>query len=281
MAMEAHVDEIVEFAELGEFINRPLRTYSTGMKARLAFAMITQINPEILIIDEALSVGDAAFSVKAGKRIVQLCARGVIVLLVSHSMQSVRDLCNRCLWLSGGRLIMDGPPDKVTRAYAESVREADEAEHIARFRNLVGVRNSFPECGLSALQVTSLDQNIMRLVSGAPLRISCEVQEAEGEIGGVFLLRCIRLDGASICEHQINATAGSVRQTLQISYPKFNLAPGLYRFQLEWLDAAGSQRAEAATVLEVIAEDVPTGGRPVLLGVGDIESEKITEGTKC
>lgn len=281
MAMEAHVDEIVEFAELGEFINRPLRTYSTGMKARLAFAMITQINPEILIIDEALSVGDAAFAVKAGKRIAQLCARGVIVLLVSHSMQSVRDLCNRCLWLSGGRLIMDGPPDKVTRAYAESVREADEAEHSAQFHSLVGVRNSLSECGLSELQMTSLGRNIKRLVSGAPLRISCNVQQSEAEIGGVFLLRCIRLDGASICEHRVNVTANSVMQILQISYPKFNLSPGLYRFQLEWLDTAGSQRAEAVTVLEVIAEDVPTGGRPVLLGVGDIESEKIKEGTKC
>jgi hypothetical protein len=129
--------------------------------------------------------------------------------------------------------------------------------------------------------MTSLDENITRLVSGAPLSISCKVQQSEADIGGVFLLSCKRLDGALICEHRVSAPDNSLWRTLQVNYPKCNLAPGLYRFQLEWLDTAGSQRAEAATVLEVIAEDVPTGGCPVLLGVGDVESEKIKEGAKC
>lgn len=279
--MDADVEAIIEFAELGKFIDLPLRTYSTGMKARLAFAMITQINPEILIIDEALSVGDAAFSVKAGKRIAQLCAQGAIVLIVSHSMQSIRELCNRCLWLNQGRLLMDGPPEEVTRAYLESVKDADEADHVIRFRSLVGVQSWSPGFGLSELRSASGDQDVKRLVSGSPLSIYCEWQQPEAETCGSFVLRCVRLDGALICEHPVVVSTSAKDRKLCMTYPKFNLAPGLYRMHFAWLDTAGALRAESATVLEVIAEEVPTGGRPVLLNVGDIESLKISEATQC
>ncbi len=275
--MGADVDAIVEFAELGKFIDLPLRTYSTGMKARLAFAMITQINPEILIIDEALSVGDAAFSVKAGKRIAQLCAQGAIVLIVSHSMQSIRELCNRCLWLHQGKLVMDGPPELVTRAYLESVRETDEIEHISRFRSLVGARSLLPGYFLSELRSTSNGHDAKRLVSGASLSVFFEWQLPETEDAGSFLLRCFRLDGALICEHPVAVPATVKEQKLCMTYPKFNLAPGMYRLQLLWQDKVGILRAETATVLEVIAEDVPTGGRPVLLNVGDVQSIKTRE----
>ncbi len=275
--MSADVDAIVEFAELGKFIDLPLRTYSTGMKARLAFAMITQINPEILIIDEALSVGDAAFSVKAGRRIAQLCAQGAIVLIVSHSMQSIRDLCNRCLWMHQGKLVMDGPPELVTRAYLESVREADEIDHISRFRSLVGVQSLLPGYFLSELRCASDSHYAKRLVSGASLRVLFEWQLPETEDIGSFLLRCFRLDGALICEHPVALPATVKEQKLCMTYPKFNLAPGMYRLQLRWQDSVGVLRAETATVLEVIAEDVPTGGRPVLLNVGDVQSIKTRE----
>ena len=127
------IEQVIEFSELGEFIEYPVRTYSTGMKARLAFAMISHIDPEILIIDEALSVGDASFSVKATARILEICARGKIVILVSHGMQAIRDICNRCIYMKDGRIVMDGQPDAVTRAYIEEVREADEAELMLKF----------------------------------------------------------------------------------------------------------------------------------------------------
>ena len=276
--MGADVDAIIEFAELGKFIDLPLRTYSTGMKARLAFAMITQINPEILIIDEALSVGDAAFSIKAGKRISQLCAQGAIVLIVSHSMQSIRELCNRCLWLNQGKLVMDDSPELVTRTYLESVREADEVDHISRFRSLVGVRSQIPGYFLSQLRCVSDDQDVKRIFSGAPLNIFFEWQLPDFEAVGIFLLRCYRLDGALICEHPVVVpTTIKEQKKLCMSFPKFNLAPGMYHFQLEWRDKIGKLRAESSTVFEVIAEDVPSGGRPVLLNVGYIESLKINE----
>lgn len=135
------IDQVIDFAELGKFIGYPVRTYSTGMKARLAFAMITHIEPEILIIDEALSVGDASFSAKATARILDICARGKIVILVSHGMQSVRDICNRCIYLKDGQLVMDGSPEDVTKAYIEEVRGEDEAGLMHRFSAQVGNRS--------------------------------------------------------------------------------------------------------------------------------------------
>jgi lipopolysaccharide transport system ATP-binding protein len=270
-AMSEDVNAIVEFSELGRFIDLPVRTYSTGMKARLAFAMITQIKPEILIIDEALSVGDAAFAVKAGRRIAELCARGAIVLIVSHSMQSIRELCNRCLWLDAGRLVMDGTPDDVTRAYLEKVRAEDEAEHVSRFRSLVGVKNHALGFELAPLVLSVDGQEVRRLVSGARLQIRCGWRAHEPPKGVPPILRCIRLDGSLICEHQVPVPVGQVQGEVRMAYPCFNLAPGLYRLQLEWRSDNGSVQAESAAVVEVIAEEVPTGGRPVLLDVGAIE----------
>ncbi len=279
--MAADVEAVIEFAELDKFIDLPLRTYSTGMKARLAFAMITQIDPEILIIDEALSVGDAAFSVKAGRRIARLCSQGAIVLIVSHSMQSIRELCNRCIWLDQGKLIMDGPPDVVTRAYLESVREADEVDHMDRFRSLVGVQSWMSGYHLCELRQTSGGEEVRRLVSGSSLSIMSECRRPENEAPGRFILRCVRLDGALICEHALKVTITPGKRQLCMTYPCLNLAPGLYRFQLMWQDNIGNLYAESANVIEIIADDAPSGGRPVLLGVGQVESLKVSEEDRC
>lgn len=271
---EKDVAAIIEFAELGKFIDLPLRTYSTGMKARLAFAMITQINPEILIIDEALSVGDAAFSAKAAKKISELCGQGRIVLIVSHSMQSIRELCNRCLWLDQGKLVMDGSPDGVTHAYLESVRKADERNHTARFLRLVGVKTLSPGFDLTELQIQSGGLASKCFPSGTSLTLTCQSHPPADAAPGKFVLRCIRLDGALISENNLPAQAHLTKRKLCMTYPSFNLAAGLYRLQLEWQDPAGVPRAESATVIEVTAEDMPTGGRPVLLGVATALSQK-------
>lgn len=277
--IDAYVSAIVEFAELGKFIDLPLRTYSTGMKARLAFSIITQINPEILIIDEALSVGDAAFSIKAGKRISQLCAQGAIVLIVSHSMQSIKDLCNRCLWLDAGNLLMDGSPQAVTEAYVESVRKTDEGDHLTRFRDLVGAQSFIPEYGLDEINLSSSNQRFSQFLSGKSLEIDCKLRMPKLKSLGQFVLRCIRLDGALIIEEKILPDQRPNKMNLRVTYPSFNLAPGLYRLQLEWTDAEGKKRSECSTIIEIVANDVSTGGRPILLNVGSIESVDIKKET--
>lgn len=103
---------MIAFSELGEFIDRPVRTYSSGMKARLAFSMGAFIEPDVLIIDETLSVGDAFFAAKAARRMKEITAQGRIVIVVSHALGVIDEICSRCLWLDQGRLVMDGPARK-------------------------------------------------------------------------------------------------------------------------------------------------------------------------
>ncbi len=110
-------DEIVEFSELQEFINTPLKNYSSGMKARLGFAIATVVEPEILILDEVLSVGDSKFKKKSEKKLKSMMKSGVTVLFVSHSCDQVRRICNRAIILDHGRLIANGKVDEICDMY--------------------------------------------------------------------------------------------------------------------------------------------------------------------
>jgi ABC-type polysaccharide/polyol phosphate transport system ATPase subunit len=117
--MLAKMDAIHEFTGLVEFADMPLKYYSTGMYMRLAFAIATEVNPDILLVDESLGVGDAAFQEKAKARIQTLLDRSKVVVLVSHNLESLRELCTRGLWIHQGRLTADGPIGEVTDRYLE------------------------------------------------------------------------------------------------------------------------------------------------------------------
>jgi ABC-type polysaccharide/polyol phosphate transport system ATPase subunit len=117
--MEERLDEIFDFAELGEFINHPVKSYSTGMVMRLAFAVSTHVDPDVLVVDEALAVGDGYFQKKCVDRIRQIRDRGTTVLFCSHSMYYVSLFCKRALWLKQGRIERDGPAQEVVNAYEE------------------------------------------------------------------------------------------------------------------------------------------------------------------
>ena len=115
--MESVYDEIVDFAEIGNFIDTPLKNYSSGMQARLGFAASTVIKPDILIVDEVLGVGDYRFQQKCEKRIQELMAGNTTVLFVSHSLEQVQRICKRAIWLDHGVVKMDGPATEVAKAY--------------------------------------------------------------------------------------------------------------------------------------------------------------------
>jgi teichoic acid transport system ATP-binding protein len=110
-------DQIVDFAELSEFIDLPMRTYSSGMQARLKFSIAASQQHDILIVDEALSVGDKRFQARSEGRIREIRDNAGTVFLVSHSMNSIRDTCDRTIWLNKGQMVMDGPTDEVVAAY--------------------------------------------------------------------------------------------------------------------------------------------------------------------
>jgi len=119
-------DEIVAFAELGPYMELPFKTYSLGMQARLSFAVAISVEPEILIIDEALAAGDSAFIAKCFERIRAICASGATVLFVSHNTYLVQRLCGRALWIEHGRLEADGDPAIVCRDYEATLRAQEE-----------------------------------------------------------------------------------------------------------------------------------------------------------
>ena len=115
--MQEKFEEIVEFSEMEKFIDVPMKNYSSGMVARVAFAIATVTDPDVLIADEILSVGDFLFQKKCEQRMKELIAKGTTVLLVSHSIEQIERLCDHVIWLSSGRVVMDGSVEEVCTAY--------------------------------------------------------------------------------------------------------------------------------------------------------------------
>jgi lipopolysaccharide transport system ATP-binding protein len=127
--IENRVDAIIDFAEMRDFIDVPVKNYSSGMYARLGFAVSVHLDPQILLVDEALSVGDQSFQQKCSEHLVKMRRKGVTIFLVSHSLETVDQVCARAIWMEHGRLKMDGKASKVTDAYRRHVLEESSAQH--------------------------------------------------------------------------------------------------------------------------------------------------------
>lgn len=127
--MASRLNRIVEFSGIGDFIDAPIRTYSSGMVARLGFAVATDIQPDILIIDEILSIGDADFQKKSTERILQYFNNGSTILMVSHNLNSIRQLCSKAIWLKNGAIKMIGPASEITNHYYQSQRSNEKSHH--------------------------------------------------------------------------------------------------------------------------------------------------------
>ena len=128
--MSKRIDDIADFADIGDFINQPVKNYSSGMFVRLAFAVAVYSNPDILIVDEALAVGDAAFQAKCMARMNQIMKSGATVLFVTHDMNTVKRLCQRCIYLEHGKKIMEGPAEELADVYLKRIRASMNEEHL-------------------------------------------------------------------------------------------------------------------------------------------------------
>jgi ABC-type polysaccharide/polyol phosphate transport system ATPase subunit len=128
--LEARYDAIADFAELGDFMDMPMRMYSSGMYGRLAFSVAVNMEPDILLIDEALSVGDARFKEKSFEKMRELCAQASTILLVSHGLKGIRKLCEEVIWMHNGRIELRDDPETVVEAYKRflDVGESDAAD---------------------------------------------------------------------------------------------------------------------------------------------------------
>lgn len=256
--------EIISFAELGEFIDRPIRTYSTGMKARLAFALLTFVEPEILIIDEALSVGDAEFAKKASRKMRELCENGKIVVLVSHSMKAINDMCDRCIWMDKGQIIMDGPAKEVTEAYTEEIRKRDESEMLERFRRRIG--SASYKAGFSVNSLDFLDDNgNAKLVwqSDQELKIKFSVDCSLPIKMPDFRITFEKIDGNILLENTAIADGFSAESIegnaeFEIDFGKLRFGQDTYEARLElWETVTPSQPELLASFSNVIRVDRP------------------------
>jgi lipopolysaccharide transport system ATP-binding protein len=169
--IKSRFDEIVAFAEVGDFIDQPFRTFSSGMQARLTFAVATCVDPGVLIIDEALSVGDARFQVKSFDRVREFKRRGKAILLVSHDTNQIASICDRAILLEKGRIVADGSPQKVCNIYHEmlfapkqaprppdgGITSIDERPEYEGYKASDGGRRSFPSLLTEATESVALE----------------------------------------------------------------------------------------------------------------------------
>jgi lipopolysaccharide transport system ATP-binding protein len=174
--VEARFDEIVEFADMGTFIDTPVKRYSTGMYLRLGFAVAAHLEPDILLADEVLAVGDAEFQRKCLGKMAAVAGGGRTVLFVSHNRAAVSSLCTRAIWLDHGRLRADGGVDEVLAAYADSVRSLDGTELASRLDRSGDGRFRFTSVQLR----NGSGEPARTFAAGEPLEIVLGYESAEG-----------------------------------------------------------------------------------------------------
>jgi lipopolysaccharide transport system ATP-binding protein len=259
-------DEIVAFAEIDRFIDTPVKHYSSGMGLRLAFAVAAHLEPEILIIDEVLAVGDAKFQKKCLGKMEEVTHReGRTVFFVSHNMTTVQSLCDRCMLLRSGRIVQSGAPNDVVRSYLSGGTYDSLPENWIDLRGLVHRGNG--SCRLSRLLYTGGDASTaFSPIRGGRLRIALRIDaDAPTDIGQVSI-RLHDLNGTAL----ISAGAPANRQVLplkagpnevEVIVASLHLNPGLYKLGLRLVDRAGAMLDDvsSAAELEVVA---PPGGRP-------------------
>lgn len=276
--VEPLVDQIIEFAELGDFIDFPVRTYSTGMKSRLAFAMISCLEPEILIIDEALSAGDAKFAVKATAKIREICAKGRIVIVVSHSMGAIKSICNRCIWMENGRVVMDGTPDEVAAKYIDAVRAEDEQRLLERFKAQASEPVLPAGWALERYRIEQGGETERTLVeAGEPARAVVVLQAAQPSPGLEVSCAITRLDGMLMWSAAIPREAQDAqgRIAFELGMPQVVLGQGVYKLDV-LASENGEERVALAKIFEVYTQTPPTGGVPLLLYPSHVSSKQLS-----
>ena len=188
------IDEIEAFAEIGEYFDEPVRTYSSGMQMRVAFAVATAIRPEILIVDEALSVGDSYFQHKSFDRIREFQAQGTTLLIVSHDRGSIQALCNRAILLEKGTVIKDGKPEEVMDFYNALIAEKENA--TVQLRELVDgsiqTRSGSGEASIASVTLHNAAGDPIEYISvgeNVSLRISTQINSPIPELVVGYLIK--------------------------------------------------------------------------------------------
>lgn len=242
--MNAIFDEIVQFAELESFIDNPLRTYSTGMQLRLAFSVAVHVQPEVLLVDEVLAVGDLGFQQKCLDRIRQLQSQGAAILFVTHDLGMAQQFCDRIVWLNSGQVAAAGSPDQVVSAYREAMQRMTQQrtpstqpdQQTAGGEVLSVNRNRFGSLEVELHDVLMLDRRgapvtILPADHSLTLDLAWRVQQLPKSV--IFNVGIFNADGLLLCE--VFSPPGSLAShqgRIRLTFDRLDLASGCYRLDV-------------------------------------------------
>jgi ABC-2 type transport system ATP-binding protein len=193
--VDRRMDEIIAFSELENFIDAPVRTYSTGMYTRLGFAVASSLDPDILLLDEVLAVGDAAFQQKCLGRIAEFQRSDATIVFVSHSAGAIRMVCDRAIWVANGRIQADGHPDEVLQSYERGLTLAAAADESAPIGGVQGL--DWRSARLHGVHVLNGDAPTDRFLSGDPFAIEVYYEVVE-DVAPAVVLTITTLEGEII-----------------------------------------------------------------------------------
>jgi len=251
--LRAREAEIVDFAALGSFIDHPVRSYSSGMKSRLAFAIVTAVDFDVLLIDEALSVGDVGFALRCRQRIRELCRRGATVVLVSHALQSIREMCDRVIWLHEGQVAGDGTPDEVVEAYRVVAHEQTQRELARRFAPLGGSAGDSGSVAVERLVATirpgAPAVHLFRL--GEPFVVEAAIASERQIDSACCRLDVVRIDGLLVFRDEREISLQDGRNELAVFLGPMRLGRYTYRIRLQVTASDGTPLAHRETAVAV------------------------------
>jgi len=266
-------DEIVAFAEVERFIDTPVKHYSTGMHLRLGFSVAAHLEPEILIVDEVLAVGDAKFQKKCLGKMESVATQKRTVIFVSHNLDAVRDLCSRCLLIEGGLLKADGPPEAITARYSGGTagpRSADQWHDISGL-----IRTGTGEARLRAVRYRSIGHGDPRARTEAPFEVTFHVRSRES-----VRIRCLSVmildpDGRKLLNAELSSRGDHLDlhpgdNQFRVRVHRLHLNPGTYVLGC-WMareveDAVPVDYLESAASFEVISNSWEAEAEPWAIG---------------
>lgn len=227
--------EIIEFVDIGEYFDRPVKTYSSGMRARLSFSLISFVKPEILIIDEALGVGDAAFVDKSAKKVRELCESGKILLIVSHSMGTIKEFTERCIWIEQGKIMLDGPSEDVVDAYQKYIRKFESDKLRQEMERRISLNNKEGLIKIKNFALRNDEEEISIFELYEDIHIILELQILDSIQNPDICLRIENAKGILIMENYYSEDKGDSltmdfgnEVKMEIVIPKCSLTEDIY-----------------------------------------------------
>lgn len=243
--IESRIDEIIEFSELEQFIDNPVRTYSSGMYTRLAFSVAINVDADVLLVDEILAVGDAAFQAKCFEKMLDIKAKGTTIVIVSHSLAQVEQICERSIWIDGGKIRMVGSPNEVHPQYLEYMGQKRRPIKPAAAVSDPDKTAEKPEEKVSAACITkaeligeeSSDSGKFRTGERVTLKIHYKAvpEKLNGVLVGLIFFRNDKLQcyGTNTQRERLTEFTLKEEGVITCEFDKLNLVAGSY-----WIDIA-------------------------------------------